>query len=919
MKGFLFLFFMALAAIKLQAQDVRFEWARPTGPFISAGSSFVQTDATGNVYNSGFFWGNADFDPGSNTFNLTSRGQQDVYLSKSDAAGNFTWAISIGGPGEDISVSGALDNTGNIYLSGWFSNTVDFDPGAGTHMMSSITSRDFFVVKLDSDGNFIWAKQFGSRAYNAALYIAVDASANVYVSGNFTGSPDFDPGPASFPLSTTVAPLMDVFVLKLDSSGNFLWVKQVVVASSNYVYDIAVDGQGNVFTTGNFAVTADFDPGPGYFNLTTAGDYDAYILKLDKDGNFAWATGFGNINVDGGGSVVADATGNLYCSGSFQGVVDFDPGPGSTYLASLTSHSGFLIKLNPAGNLAWAKRTDAGDGKLTVDQSGNLYSTGSFSGIEDVDPGPGVFQLNSMGQNDVFVMKLDPAGTFIWAKQFGGPGGEGGTAISVDANKNVYTTGYFQASVDFDPGSCGYVLNAAGNFDLFVHKMSPCVNGIRNMTAAACASYTLMGKTYTSSGMYQQQFPGPACCDSILILDLTITSQVLVTQDVTICNGGTFQGYNSSGTYTDTLVTTLGCDSIRTVHLTVLPALIATAAKTICYGDSFDGYSSSGIYVDTLVSFNGCDSIRTLLLSVMEPVYTEITQSICAGQNYYGYNSSGTYTDTLVSVSGCDSVRIVHLTVFPISSAVINKVVCGGMTYNGHSASGSYVDTLVGANGCDSIVTLQLTVLPKIYSLRTHSICQGQIFEGHGSSGIYTDTLGAENGCDSLSILQLTVLPLPSPALGPGRILCLGDSVLLDPGGFDVYLWQDGSASRNLIVKEPGRYSVTVRDKCGTATAEVILTGKICDIYFPSAFTPNNDGLNDVFRILRAFDLKDYRLVIYNRWGQTVFESRDYVKGWNGMLKGQVASAGAYVWYASFKRPGVLETITLKGEVLLIR
>ena len=229
------------------------------------------------------------------------------------------------------------------------------------------------------------------------------------------------------------------------------------------------------------------------------------------------------------------------------------------------------------------------------------------------------------------------------------------------------------------------------------------------------------------------------------------------------------------------------------------------------------------------------------------------------------------------------------------------------------------IDKFTGANGCDSIRTLYLTVYPTYNAVIDTTICYGQTFEGHGSSGTYITKFTSINGCDSLSTIKLTVLPKLSPALGKDTVLCTGNSLVLYPGQYNKYLWQDGSTQSHLTINQPGLYAVIVSDKCGTAKDEIVITGGACNIYVPSAFTPNNDGKNDLFRIPGGNNLSDYYLVVFNRYGQKVFESYNPAKGWAGDLNGKPQNTGAYAWHCEFRKPGSTELVKMKGTVMLIR
>jgi Beta-propeller repeat len=146
-------------------------------------------------------------------------------------AQNFSWAKSIGGTGGDTGNSIAVDALGNVYTTGIFINTVDFDPGAGVFNLTSVGGSNIFVSKLDASGNFVWAKSTGS-GNGISNSIAVDASGSVYTTGSFNGTVDFDPGVGVFNL-TSAGSDADIFVSKLDASGNFVWAKSVGAAGGS--------------------------------------------------------------------------------------------------------------------------------------------------------------------------------------------------------------------------------------------------------------------------------------------------------------------------------------------------------------------------------------------------------------------------------------------------------------------------------------------------------------------------------------------------------------------------------------------------------------------------------------------------------------------------------------------------------------
>lgn len=275
---------------KLNAQTPQLEWAKCTG--VATGGSdigqAVATDAFGNVYITGLFLDTVDFDPGPGVFNLTSNGYADVFIQKLDASGNLLWAKNAGGIYYDLGNALAVDAFGNIYVMGEFAGTMEFDAGSGISDLITNGSSDIFILKLDASGNLLWAKSMGGPSEEWSEGVAVDASGNVYATGAFSETADFNPGPAVYPLTSYEG--VDMYFVKLNASGNFVWAKSVGGQFDDVSNAIAIDAFDNVYMTGGFVGTVDFDPGTGYFGLTSDNfSPDIFILKLTSTGDFGYA------------------------------------------------------------------------------------------------------------------------------------------------------------------------------------------------------------------------------------------------------------------------------------------------------------------------------------------------------------------------------------------------------------------------------------------------------------------------------------------------------------------------------------------------------------------------------------------------------------------------------------------------------
>ncbi|MEP6749686.1 MAG: SBBP repeat-containing protein, partial [Bacteroidota bacterium] len=411
---------------------------------------------------------------------LNNAGGSDAFVSKLDASGNFLWARQLGGPGDEVGRSLAVDASGNVYICGYFNGTADFDPGPGTFNLVTTSGQAAFICKLDAAGNFVYAKQITGSGLNGAisdaLSLAPDGGGNILVSGIFSATADFDPGAGVYNITAFGAG--DAYVLKLDAAGNFVWAIQLGGVDNDYAYGVAADAAGNVYASGISFGTGDYDPGAGVYELGNAGGIDAYVCKLSPSGNFIWAKQIAGAGTDYIYSLAVDGSGNVYTTGFFTGTTYFDPVSGAHSLTSAAgSRDAYVCKFDPAGNVVWAKQFggtgDDNSYAVAVDAAGNVYTTGTYLGTVDFDPGSGTFTLGTTGGNqNAFISKLDGSGNFIWAKQLGGLYSVLASAVGVDAGGSVYAAGSFQGTIDFDPGATVYNLTATGSHDIFLVKLA---------------------------------------------------------------------------------------------------------------------------------------------------------------------------------------------------------------------------------------------------------------------------------------------------------------------------------------------------------------------------------------------------------------------------------------------------------------
>jgi len=474
-------FWFLLSGLFGFAQSPVFEWARgiSSDSLKPAEPASIALDMAGNVYTTGYFGGTVDFDPGPGIYNLSTSSASQVFILKLDPLGNFVWAKSFDGWGSSMGRSITVDGTGNIYTTGSYHGQIDFDPDTSVFYLNYLYGgSSLFICKLDPLGNFVWIKNAaGDSAGVQPASITTDGLGNIYTTGYFSGMADFDPDTTVQNL--TAAGESDIFILKLHTDGRLDWVRGMGGPGYDQANSVTVDSSQNVYMTGSFSGTADFNPFGTPCILSSSGGSDSFISKLDSSGDFLWAKGIGDVYFDFGNSIVSDHTGNVYSVGFFVGNVDFDPGPDSTILTSAGCGAPYILKLDSAGNFVWVKSeissTTFKATSIALDASDYPYITGYFDGTVDSDLDSGVYYLS--GASDLFILKLNPSGNFVWARSMGGPGYESGNAIAVDAANNIYTVGDFSGTVDFDPGTgTADVASQPGAItSCFIHKMSEAI------------------------------------------------------------------------------------------------------------------------------------------------------------------------------------------------------------------------------------------------------------------------------------------------------------------------------------------------------------------------------------------------------------------------------------------------------------
>ena len=633
------------------------------------------------------------------------------------------YVAATGGSGSDQTLAFTTDAAGNSYVAGGFNGTADFDPGSGTLNLNSNGGFDSFVQKLDAAGNLVWAKSWGGGSNDLPRGITTDHLGNVYIVGEFRNTVDFDPGPAVFSLISNG--LRDIFIQKLDVNGDFVWARSFGGSDSDNGFSVVVDSLGNVYTTGRFYDVVDFDPGAGNTMTTSNGGLEIFVQRLDSNGMLDWVYSFGGSDFDSGNAIHLDESGDLLVGGSFSGTVDFDPGMGVANRTAGAFDDAFLLKLDTAGNFIWVNsalgsvNSNSGINAISTDSNGNIHLVGEFSGTVDFDPGSGVAQFTSNGVTDVYIQKLDASGNSIWTTAFGGPDVDEGVAIDVDPMGNIYASGSFDGTVDFDPGPgvTSYTtsffgrrifmtsLDGMGQFrwaEAFGETFFNEAFGIRVNDAGTVLLAGDFGGTVdfnprtgvteiTSEGSndifvaaFNQCFADTGLLDTV----------VACAQFTWPVNGIT---YTVSGNYQQVLQNATGCDSLLLLNLTfntvdvgvtqandtLLAVTGASAYQWLdCSNNAAIPGANNSFYVPQMVgdyavvvTENGCtdtSSCVTWNCTTTDTVFEVACFQYFWPENGVTYTLSGIYTDTLTNALGCDSIRFLDLTIQTVDTTIAN-------------------------------------------------------------------------------------------------------------------------------------------------------------------------------------------------------------------------------------------------------
>ena len=489
MKKVTVIFVLTFNLYNVCAQVPDFNWVKTIGESDYDVAQSVAVDTGGNVYVAGYFKGTVDLDPSTNTLPVTSIGNTDIFIAKYTPEGNLIWGFSYGSSNADQFPKVVLDHNGDLIIASYFNGTIDFDPSPNTDNHVSNVGFDAYLAEYDSDGNYLGALTFGNSATNCYLNnVAVDAQDNIYITGSFNGTIDFNPGGSGGSLNSNGAS----YIAKYSSTGLYEWVFPIE-SSTLYVpiVGLDIDYMGNVYVTGVLDGEADFNPSSTIQNTLVAFNSDIFFAKYTSLGNYVWAYSTGSWlgNIETGWHIKALSNGNIILSGVIQGVTNLNPSfvGGSFYVYTSGTSNGFLASYNSNGECLWAFALGQPSGEgipddLAVDASDNVYVIGGYKGIVDFNPSGDYDTLpNSMISG--FVAKYNSNGVFEYAYNIGSdPYYCSPRALGVESSGDFVVVGTFAGLTDFDPSANNSSTSTNGDNDAFMVKYSQSLNSIQSST-----------------------------------------------------------------------------------------------------------------------------------------------------------------------------------------------------------------------------------------------------------------------------------------------------------------------------------------------------------------------------------------------------------------------------------------------------
>jgi|GEM_PF-3627393 len=636
MKKFIMLAVAVFFLLHASAQNL--QWATTINNTYNDYIYDIHADAEGSLYICGQFELTVDFDPGPGVASLTAVGNgQDIFIAKYDTAGNYLWAHSFGtGFFYDHATRLASDPFGNVYMTGFFGSTVDFDPDSvNTFTLTASSGRSRFLLKLDKDGNFVHAKKVGNAvgslpsSQDSQTGLECDGAGNVYMCGFYGTTLMLDTGAAG---TLSVSGLSDNYFCKYDSSLVLQWANRIGSNGTEYSQGMYVSDEGKVIALGSFSGTVDFDPDTGTFLMSQTGStIDGYFAMYDTDGKFIFARHLEPVSACTPRDVTMDSRKNIILTGSAMGMLDADPGPGVATIGNGFNDQVILCAYDSLGNYRWAfaygdiNAYNAGH-TVATDSADNIYIVGNYEAFVDLDPGPdtAVYPNPFTG----FVALYDTGGNY--RTSFISHTSQAKFMLRDGA---IYMAGNYYNVVDFDPGPATYnMMSDTANASWYLLKLDEC-NDYPSAPGSLQVPALCKGDTvtvYATQGgpVYEWTFspgliPLGVIGDSVIIyVDTVASAELIYCRSIGGCISSAFSYITVSVNDPQVPVITEQNDTLFSTSA-VFYQWYLNGSPISGATDSIHIPAAFGIYSVLATDSNGCQSFSDTLLYLIFSIHEQ--------------------------------------------------------------------------------------------------------------------------------------------------------------------------------------------------------------------------------------------------------------------------------------------------------
>lgn len=843
----------------------------------------------------------------------------DVVISKFNSAGVPIWSTYYGGSSAEDAASVAINKNNELIVSG-YTRSADFPITPGVFQTSLNNLSDAFIIKLDNGGNPLWGTFIGGSDNDQSYGVDTDNNNNIVACGT-TLSADFPVTPGAHQTNyggTGPNTHGDAFVIKLDDTGNRVWSSYIGGTNDEEGYGVFIDASDNIYIAldtygGDLAATA------CAYQTMKPGDEDGFFFKMDSGGKIACASYLGGPGHDevcfdyiGGSKAILEYDGSIFIAGS-GGFPNFPATPG----AFQTAHGGtfydlFLAEFCATGcglnSPIYAVQLSANDSSVCVgdtislsdlsvlcDTIGATWSWTFYGGTpsSSTNRNPQEIVYNTAGTYDIRLIVTTACGVDSIIKN---------NYITVNSLPTLMVSG----SLSLCEGSATAVTAAGAS----QYTWSP-ATGISSTTGAVVSISSASNITFTLTGV-----DANGCMDTTSVtFSVVPTPTLTVSQPDTICNGSslTLTASASGGTSPAYAWSPQsGLSSSTGVSVLATPTLSTTYTVVVTNGGNCSDTSFINVIVD----------------SVPDITVTGVT-TICSGDSSF-LTATGAATYHWLPATGISSTTGSGVFVFPVSPV-------------------SYTVTGYAINGCfdTAIVNIFINAVPVANAGPDDTICVGQIATLNASGGAaYSWSTGSSgavinvsppvsasysvtvfNGsCFDVDSVKVEVVPAPVADAGNNTFVQSGSSITLSGSGGGSYLWQPSTGLSCVTCQNPQAsptastsYTLIVTDAQGCTSVDSVYVEIICSGFFvPNAFSPNADGQNDVFYVKANNCVKTFLFIIYDRWGEKVFETTDPTKGWDGTYKGEAINSAVFVYSLDAVTIND-EVISKKGNITLIR